>query len=267
MSHPSNPDHIAVDPQPGLAPWIGGKRHLARRLAERIDAIPHTCYAEPFVGMGGVFFRRRRRPKVEAINDRSHDVANLFRVLQRHPAALIDHLVGQRCARAEFDRQGRVEPDLLTDIERASRFAFLQYCSYAGKPAGRNFQASPTTPPRLSSSRVASRLRQAHVRLDGVYIDCSDFERFIRRWDRPTTMFYIDPPYWGAEGVYGRELFERADFERLANTLRGISGRFLLSLNDRPDVRETFAVFAIETVETTYHIGGSRRVTELLISG
>ncbi len=41
-----------------LAPWFGGKKHLAKRIIERIDAIPHRCYAEPFVGMGGVFLRR-----------------------------------------------------------------------------------------------------------------------------------------------------------------------------------------------------------------
>ena len=47
-----------VDPLPGLAPWVGGKRNLASRLVARIEKVPHSCYAEPFLGMGGVFFRR-----------------------------------------------------------------------------------------------------------------------------------------------------------------------------------------------------------------
>ena len=50
-----------------VAPYIGGKRNLAGRLVELIETIPHTTYAEPFVGMGGVFLRRRMAPKAEVI--------------------------------------------------------------------------------------------------------------------------------------------------------------------------------------------------------
>lgn len=35
-----------------IAPWLGGKRNLAKRICALIDADPHTTYAEPFVGMG-----------------------------------------------------------------------------------------------------------------------------------------------------------------------------------------------------------------------
>ena len=51
---------VPVPPAEPLAPWVGGKRLLAKRIIARIEAIPHDCYAEPFVGMGGVFLRRAR---------------------------------------------------------------------------------------------------------------------------------------------------------------------------------------------------------------
>ncbi|GBQ23545.1 hypothetical protein AA0472_1135 [Acetobacter estunensis NRIC 0472] len=41
------------------AAYVGGKKLLARRICAQIEAIPHRSYIEPFVGMGGVFFRRR----------------------------------------------------------------------------------------------------------------------------------------------------------------------------------------------------------------
>lgn len=47
-----------VVPVRPVAPYIGGKRNLSRRLVERIGAVSHDTYAEVFVGMGGVFFRR-----------------------------------------------------------------------------------------------------------------------------------------------------------------------------------------------------------------
>lgn len=28
---------------------------------------------------------------------------------------------------------------------------------------------------------------------------------FLDRYDRPETMFYLDPPYFGSEGDYGKE--------------------------------------------------------------
>jgi hypothetical protein len=39
----------AVQPVRPIAPYVGGKRALAKRLVERIDATEHTVYAEPFV--------------------------------------------------------------------------------------------------------------------------------------------------------------------------------------------------------------------------
>ena len=74
----------SVDTTHPAAGYVGGKKQLARSLVARIEAIDHRLYAEPFVGMGGVFLRRRRAPRVEAINDASRDVATFFRVLQRH---------------------------------------------------------------------------------------------------------------------------------------------------------------------------------------
>ncbi len=54
--------------------------------------------------MGGVSLRRPSRPKVEAINDASQDVATFFRVLQRHYQAFLDMLKWQVTSRAEFAR-------------------------------------------------------------------------------------------------------------------------------------------------------------------
>ena len=75
----------------------------------------------------------------------------------------------------------------------------------------------------------------------GVLIESLDYPDFIARYDRPAALFYIDPPYFGKEREYGdQSRFERADFERLAELLGDIAGRFILSLNDRPEVHRIF---------------------------
>ena len=68
-----------------------------------------------------------------------------------------------------------------------------------------------------------------------------------------------DPPYWGCETDYGKNMFERADFASLAELLAGIKGRFLLSINDTPEIRAIFSGFDVEAVETTYTVGGGAR--------
>ena len=52
--------------------------------------------------------------------------------------------------------------------------------------------------------------------------------------------------------------------------MKDLRGRFILSLNDLPEVRQLFAGFRIEALETTYTIAGgtgSRRAVELIITG
>jgi DNA adenine methylase len=248
----------AVTPLAGAAPYIGGKRNLAKRLVERIEATPHECYAEPFVGMGGVFLRRRSAPRLEVINDRSADVATFFRVLQRHYVAFVEMLRFQLTVRAEFERLVATDPDTLTDLERAARFYYLQRTAFGGKVHGRTFGVSPERPGRFDVTRLIPELEELHNRLAGVVIERLPYGEFIARYDRDYTLFYIDPPYFGSERDYGRDMFTRDDFERLAAQLATIKGRFILSINDAPEIRRVFARFAIEAVRTTYSVGSGK---------
>ena len=259
----------SVRPISPVAGYIGGKKQLARTLVEKIGAIEHTVYAEAFVGMGGVFLRRPSRPKVEAINDASRDVATFFRVLQRHYQAFLDMLRWQLASRAEFERLNAQDPETLTDLERAARFLYLQRLSFGGKVASRSFGIDTNGPARFDITRLQPLLEGAHDRLAGVWIECLPWHEFIRRWDRPGTLFYLDPPYWGTEHFYGRGLFGREEFEQLSAALQRLQGRFILSLNDVPEVRELFAWASIETVELSYQAGGggnTKRARELIIT-
>ena len=124
-----------VKPVQPIAAWRGGKRQLAHRIIERIEAVPHDCYAEPFTGMAGVFLRRSRRPKVEAINDINGEAINLFRIVREHPDELARQFDWILSSRSEFRRLLSVPPETLTDVQRATRFAIIQRQSFGAKPA------------------------------------------------------------------------------------------------------------------------------------
>jgi DNA adenine methylase len=266
-----NKELTPVDPVQPVAPWLGGKRNLAKRICAIIDRTPCTTYAEPFVGMGGIFLRRSSRPRGEVINDKGRDIATLFRILQRHYPQFLDTLRFQLTTRVEFNRLIDTRPDTLTDLERAARFLYLQRTAFGGKVSGRNFGVATDRPARFNLTTLEPMLEDLHTRLAGVVIECLDWADFIPRYDREGTLFYLDPPYWGNEDDYGKALFSRDDFARMAEVLGGLKGRFIMSLNDVPGVRECFGSFRLSEVSTSYTISrtsndaaGAR--AELLIS-
>ena len=69
----------------------------------------------------------------------------------------------------------------------------------------------------------------------------------IARYDQPRTIFFCDPPYLDTCGY--SEDFTLADHERLAATLRGIQGRFLMTVNDHPAIRTLYE--GMNMIETT----------------
>ncbi|WP_295560650.1 DNA adenine methylase [uncultured Sphingomonas sp.] len=250
------------------AAYLGGKRNLAARLCALIDATPHSSYIEPFVGMGGVFLRRSRRPRVEIINDLSGDVANLFRVIRRHYEPFVAELRWMISSRTEFDRQKAIDPSTLTDIERAVRFLYLQRQAFGGKVVGRQFGVDRNTASRFNVGKLRGELKLLSRRLEPVKIEQLPYAEVIRRYDRAGALFYLDPPY---DGTTGYEVeFGRADYVALADLLAAIAGDFIMSINDTPFIRETFAAFDIEEVATTWTLsakatGAGTKVTELII--
>ncbi|MGJ5036613.1 DNA adenine methylase [Bradyrhizobium sp. HKCCYLRH3059] len=257
-----------VAPVRPAAAYIGGKRRLGEMLARRIEAVPHETYAEPFVGMGGVFLRRRWAPRREVINDVSRDVATLFRILQRHYPQFMETLKFQIASRAEFERLAACNVETLTDLERAARFLYLQRMAFGGKVSGRAFGVEPTGGARFDVTKLGPQLEAIHERLSSVVIECLQWSDFIDRYDGPGTLFYLDPPYWGSEADYGTGVFGPSDFGLIAQRLSSIAGRFMLSVNDVPETRQAFARFGIEPVSTRYTISGKwMDVAEILVTG
>ncbi len=54
----------------------------------------------------------------------------------------------------------------------------------------------------------------------------------------------------------------------LARLLKAVKGRFIMSLNDVPEVRKTFSAFDLEGIDTTYSLQkkGSKRAGEIIIT-
>ena len=250
-----------------VAAWLGGKKALHQAIIAVIDTIPHQTYVEPFVGMGGVFLRRQWKPRLEVMNDLNGEITNLFRILQRHYPQFTEVMRFQITSRGEFDRLRNCEPHTLTDLERAARFLYLQRLAFGGHVNG-VFGVAKDSAPRFSMTKLEPLLDAAHSRLDGVVFENLDWSEVLRRYDGSGSLFYLDPPYWGGEDDYGKGMFDNGQFALMAERLRDLEGAFVLSINDRPEVRELFDGFHFREVSLKYTIssGPATDARELIIT-
>ena len=247
----------------GPFPYIGGKNRVAKRIIEIFPA--HTTYVETFAGGAQVFFHKKPSP-VEVLNDLDGDVVNFFRVCQSHYEELLRYLKFVLVSRKWFAVFEAQNTESLTDIQRAARFLYLQKNAYAGLVRRPVYTHSVANPRAFNPSRLPEIIENAHRRLQRVQIECLPYEKILERFDRPKTLFYLDPPYFGLE-LY-RFNFTEGDFKKLAERLSGIKGKFVLSLNDLPVVRELFRNFRIRSIEFHYTAQqkAGKRYKEVLIT-
>ncbi len=125
----------------------------------------------------------------------------------------------------------------VTDVKRASAFFKLIRYSY-----GSGCTSYGCQPFDVRSCFAA--IWQASRRLANTVIENKDFEALIRQYDRESAFFYCDPPYYETEGHYA-VVFRKEDHARLRDTLAGCKGKWMVSYNDCPFIRDLYAGYSI----------------------
>jgi len=249
-----------------LIPYFGGKSRLAKNIISKFPE--HSCYVEVFAGGASVFFTKQPS-KTEVLNDLDLDLVTLYRTVKHHPEELYKQFKFSLVSRAEFEREKMVNAETLTDIQRAARYLYLQKTAFGGHITGQTFGIATTGKPRLNLFTLQTILEESWQRLAQVIIECKDFRDLIPRYDREHTLFFLDPPYWKIPGY--KYDFTDNDFQDLMRILGSIKGKFLMTINDTPEVRELFNGFNIEEVHLKYSVSTkaksrAKQRTELLIS-
>ncbi|WP_026180175.1 DNA adenine methylase [Hahella ganghwensis] len=235
--------------------WMGGKRRLAPQILPLFGE--HTCYVEVFCGGGALFFMKQQS-HVEVINDTNSDLVNLYRVVQHHLEEFVRQFKWALVSREMFKWLKDAHIPGLTDIQRAARFFYLQQTAFGAKVEGQSFGTSATRPPKLNLLRIEENLSEAHLRLAGVVIEKLDWADCIERYDRPDTLFYLDPPYWQTAG-YGCP-FDWSQYTRMAELAKSIKGRMIISINDHEDIRECFSEMELREFKLNHTVGGNSGV-------
>lgn len=246
-----------------IIPWQGGKRRLVSQLIEKIPE--HECYVELFAGGAALFFMREKQSKVEIVNDINGELVNLYRVVQHHLEEFVRQFKWAIISRQMFEWLKAASTDLMTDIQRAARFYYLQHTAFGAKSSGQTF-GTATTSKAPSFLRIEDQLTEAYYRLSGVTVENLSWDECLQKYDRPHSFMYADPPYWKLAG-YGME-FGLDQYQRMAELMKSCQSKIMLSINDHPEMREVFAELNISTTLIKYTVGNSeqsRRLKQELI--
>jgi len=248
-------------------PYLGGKTLLIPRLLRLIPA--HDVYVEVFGGSAELLFAKPRS-HIEVYNDINGDLVNLFLVTRDRLEDMLvrlDWLLHSReiyeTWKNDFKNGGGPEDP----VERAARFYYILSNQFAGKMYG-GWAYGFDKNPHWTENRV-KKLRGIHQRLQGVYVECSDFRKVMETWDSPETFFFCDPPYLDTTGY--RQGFSRKDHEDLAELLGRVEGKWLLTVGDHPLMRELYSGYVVEEQDTStwskkVEAGGDRpRFNNLII--
>ncbi|KRU29360.1 DNA adenine methylase [Clostridium sporogenes] len=243
-------------------PRMGGKSKLRKTIIKMIPE--HTCYVELFLGAGWVFFGKEPS-KVEVINDIDKDLINLFKMIKYHAPEIERQLEYEFSSRDIFKEYKDCNVDNLTEINRAVRFLYLISQSFASKMDAYGYGTTSRPKPHIFYKNVLSDLKE---RLRNTYVENLDFEKIIEKYDRQHSFFFCDPPYFETMGY--KVKFGEKEHLILRDTLKNLKGKFLLTINDHPQIREWYQGFNIKEVGVNYSVSrqqeARKKYKELIIT-
>lgn len=231
--------------------YIGGKSRIGKWI---VDYVPTDIelYAEPFGGMFWVFYNMElnKYPNLETVvyNDFNKLNANLFKCV-KHYDKLWDELNKYPCQRLgesetpneykimfqDFQNEVFNENYIIGDepnFDAAAKYVYVLTQIFSGAKPESSKYTDYKGKYKCKYLVFMDKLKNKNFRnhFDKItFVESSDFEDLINKYDGEKSYFYLDPPYFKTEKYYSKHDFGREDHERLANCLKNIKGKFSLS--------------------------------------
>lgn len=276
---------------------VGNKSSILNILYA-VFPLQYGRFVDVFGGSGSVLLGKEQVDSFEVYNDYDRNLVNLFHCMKERTMATIREIgfcnlnsredfnsVKKFFEFEEFKDDFYREELLLTelmfpppeanelneirtritkdyDVRRAAMFLKLLRYSYSS--GCKSFASQP-----FDIRKLFELIKQLENRMANVVVENQDFETLIKHYDRQDSFFYADPPYFSTEDMYAVG-FNWNDHVRLKDTLSKIQGKFLLSYNDCPEIRELYKGFSMLDFSRTHSMAqryeAGKEFKELLIS-
>lgn len=216
--------------------WYGGKTLILTAILKVIETINHNLFCDVFGGSGAVVLGKKSQ-KGDVYNDINSGLYNFMWVLRNQPDALTQVLKLTPYSKQELQACANWMTE--TDpVEKARQFFVATQQSFSAKGAQAGWSSGRVSNRGLTKqvsgwlTKVDDKLPAMIAKVRELQVDQLDFEACIDKYDAPTTLFYLDPPYLpatrAAKKVYDHEM-SYAEHERLVKILSGIKGKAILS--------------------------------------
>jgi DNA adenine methylase len=260
--------------------YPGGKAKALSFLSRFIPSFEE--YREPFVGGASMFlFIRQHFPTVPCwINDVNKELFCFWKCAATRNDALVREV--RRIKNTEHDGKAlfrelteewhKNKQSEASEFDRAVRFFVLNRITFSGTVDSGGY-SQKAFESRFTDSAI-ERLAAVESLLDGVRITNFDYADVLHS-ATPQTFSFLDPPYWSATSsrLYGKrgELHTGFDHTRFAETMRNCGGKWLLTYDDSPQIRGSFAFASVLEWQLQYGMNNYKQEKaakgkELLIS-
>jgi len=218
-----------------IFPRVGNKFALRNKILPLIPE--HKTYVEPFAGSSAIFFWKDKADH-SVLNDLDKAVVSGLRMLKTAPT---DPAKYPQPSTLEAVKRQFVKP-ATTVPEKIVKRMIVSSSGFLGTTVERPKQIYRTA----GIPQKVRKIADAREKLKGVEITSEDYAKVVRSNDKPSTFFFLDPPYENSTKQMGYAEHKDFDFERLADTLKHIKGKFLMTINDSPRIRDLFSSFYIK---------------------
>ncbi len=244
---------IDTKPKP-FVKWVGGKRQLLKQFKnlglyppEKFDPIKNTFY-EPFVGGGAVFFDLL--PEKAELSDMNKDLVVTYNIIKNDVESLIKSLKKHKHSKEHFLKVRAKNPEKLSDLQRASRFIYLNRTAFNGMYRVNSKGEFNVPFGKYENPMICDEenLRKVSKALHNVKIKHQDYKELLKKVKKGDFV-YFDPPYYPVSKTasftaYTKDAFLDKEQKELRNTFVELHKRgcfAMLSNSDAPFINEIYS--------------------------
>lgn len=250
-----------IDPKP-FVKWAGGKRQLIDVLIANVPK-KYNTYIEPFVGGGALFFVLR--PQKAVISDINAELINAYKVVKNKVNDLLASLKRQKNEEEYFYKIRAVNPQMLTQVQRASRFIYLNKTCFNGLYR-ENSKGEFNAPfGRYKNPNIAD---ASNLYAVSRYLKSEKIKIYNQDYTATTLMakkgdfVYFDPPYHPLSSTASFTKYTKGDFtakdqEKLSKVFKTLAKRgchVMLSNSNTDFIKSLYKGYKIIEIEANRFI-------------
>ncbi len=217
-----------------------GKNYLRKEIIPRL--LEAKRYVETFCGSASILFGiDSGKYKEEVLNDLDKDYVSAFKFFKSMTEDDLNKLKQYKWSSSKSFFNELKKKQFKSNIENVGKFLYLIWNSF--NCMRKSYSGAINYHPIKKLDRIYAEVKP---RLKNVTILNKDALDIIKQYDGKDVIFYIDPPYPGKwDASFGKDEF---DVEQLAQVLKNLKGKFLLSLEYDRKYYDLFKQFNIISV-------------------